>query len=103
MLVERFEAYQTARKLGQAPPSFARYGVLFGLASSFSAPDDWPDEYPEDARGAVDLALTKTTFSRLDAGLCRRLVYRGWWLTGAALLRFHPKLLTGGLPSWRLF
>jgi NTE family protein len=33
-----------------------------------------------------------TAFDRLDRCLCRLLVYRGWWLTGAALATFHPGL-----------
>ena len=36
------------------------------------------------------LDLVPTGFDELDESLCRALVHRGWWLTGAALARYHP-------------
>ena len=39
------------------------------------------------------LAQVPTVFDRLDESLCRALVHRGWWLTGAALAMYHPARL----------
>jgi NTE family protein len=33
-----------------------------------------------------------TVFDKLPTGLCRRLVYRGWWLMGAAIAHYHPTM-----------
>lgn len=106
-MIERFKAWEQTPD-GEQPPKGARQGVLFGLATTFDADDDTPDEFRafidtfpehrtyriEDARGGQsthkDLAFVPTVFDRLDPGLVDALVYRGWWLTGAALARYHP-------------
>ena len=51
----------------------------------------WVARHPE-ARtwDGEDLAFVPTVFDRLDEALCRRLVYRGWWLTGAAMAQYFP-------------
>lgn len=99
-IVERFQQGRRGDGDGQLPFG-ARRGVLVGLATDFpadgSAPlRQWREAFAEhrsfDGR---DLALVPTVFDRLDAGLCRALVYRGWWLAGAGLSAFHP----GQLPD----
>ena len=37
-----------------------------------------------------DLSFVPTVFDRLEPGLIAALVYRGWWLTGAALAQHQP-------------
>jgi NTE family protein len=92
-MVDRFRAWEGAVAMGTAPPPHARQGILFGLASTIdgSAVDRFAERFAEHRtwRGR-DLAFVPTVFDRLDEALCRLLVYRGWWLTGAALARFHP-------------
>jgi NTE family protein len=85
LLVERFQAG-------------TRNGILAGLGSDFPERDgrlpEWRDRFKEirtwDGR---DLALVPTSFDQFPEQLCRRLVYRGWWLTGAALAAYYPHLL----------
>jgi NTE family protein len=93
-MVDRFRAGETSPPGGRPP--YARTGVLMALATKVSGPavDDWRARHPEHRtwRGD-DLAFVPTVFDRLDVGLCRLLVYRGWWLTGATLARFHPGLV----------
>ena len=93
-MVDRFEQEAHARRTGTTPPSSARRGVVFALASSFAAGHDAFDAFtrrhPEHRTWqGEDLAFVPTVFDRLDRRLCRALVYRGWWLTGAALTRHH--------------
>ncbi len=95
-MVERFQAWERTPE-GEDPPGSARRGVLFGLATSIgskNAPqefDDFAAAHPEHRTyKGEDLAFVSTTFDRLDPDLVRLLVYRGWWLTGAALARWHP-------------
>jgi NTE family protein len=102
-MVERFQVWEQTPD-HQDPPDYARRGVLFGLATSIEkvAPE-WLDGRPEKLRGAIEpdrLAESKTTFSRRSAGLCRDLVYRGWWLAGAEFATFHPGVIDQ-LPRWR--
>ena len=79
----------------------ARRGVLVALATSFPQPsigrqEEWQKTFPEhQSHAGRDLALVPTVFDKLDAGLCRALVHRGWWLVGAALATYHP----GQLPA----
>jgi len=94
-MVERFERYRAAVTAGEEPEPDARRGVLFALASNVPSDDDgafdaFAARHPEhrDWDGA-DLAFVPTVFDQLDRKLCRALVYRGWWLTGAALCRYH--------------
>jgi NTE family protein len=103
-LVERFRAWEDGRKLNVEPPSWARRGVLFGLSTTFAEPNaEWAET--RDARDdlRVPLALVKTTFARFAPETCHGLVYRGWWLAGAALATFHRDVLGPTLPPWRDF
>lgn len=96
-MVERFERGRLARP---GPlPNGARRGVLFALATDFPEPPpgklaEWRERFPEHrAYKGADLALVPTVFDKLDPVLCRALVYRGWWLAGAALATYHPDRL----------
>lgn len=98
-MVERFERGRVVPDGAEIPPD-ARRGVLVALATDLEPGDDggalaaWHAAHPPlrtwDGR---DLALVPTTFDRYPPGLCRALVYRGWWLVGAALCRYHPTLV----------
>lgn len=99
-MVDRLKAFEAASKAGVAPPSWARRGVLMELATRVTGPgvDEWRALHPEHRTwNEKDLAFVPTVFDRLDPRLCRLLVYRGWWLTGAVLARYHPGLVE--LPS----
>lgn len=78
-------------------PDGARRGVLVALATDFDADEGalaaFRAAFDEERtwRGE-DLAFMPTVFDRLDEALCRRLVYRGWWLTGAAMASYFPEL-----------
>ena len=80
-------------------PEGARRGVLTGLATVFPEPGPdalraWCAAHPEIAEyEGRHLALVPTVFDQLDESLCRALVHRGWWLTGAALATYHPSRL----------
>ena len=96
-LVDQFER---GRLAGPGPlPSSARRGALFALATDF--PDrsmgrlaEWCERFPEHRRYAgADLALMPTNFAKVDRPLFRALVYRGWWLAGAAIAAYHPDRL----------
>lgn len=84
---------------GEALPTGARRGVLAALATDFPDRDrgslrDWFAAHAEHRSwDGEDLARVPTVFDKLDERLCRRLVYRGWWLMGAALACHHPDLL----------
>lgn len=98
-MVERFRRGGSAEPGGGEVPQGARKGILVDLATDFPAGspgmvDLWREAFPERRTyQGRDLALVPTVFDRLDARLCRALVYRGWWLAGAALYAYHPKLL----------
>jgi hypothetical protein len=49
----------------------------------------------------LPLALVKTSLDEFPRELCEQLVYRGWWLAGATLSRYHRELLPAELPAWR--
>jgi NTE family protein len=88
-MVDRYRAYE--RQPNQPLPS-ARPGVLYALATDMNDPgvEPWRSRHPEERTWqGKDLAFVPTVFDRLDPKLCRLLVYRGWWLTGAALARYH--------------
>lgn len=96
-LVRQFEL---GRAHGRGPlPLGARRGVLFALATSFPDPSpgklaEWCERFPEHRTFAgADLAHVPTDFAKLDPILYRALVYRGWWLAGAALAVYHPERL----------
>lgn len=105
-VVERFERGRAAGPDGELP-SGARRGVLVQLSTDFPAdgPETlcrWHAAFPEQrAHEGRDLSLVPTVFDRLDAGLCRALVYRGWWLGGAGLAAYHPELLPDDLTELR--
>ncbi|MFE5563026.1 patatin-like phospholipase family protein [Streptomyces sp. NPDC056544] len=97
-VVERFQRGRSAGLDGEVPPG-ARRGVLVGLSTHFPPDalgtlDRWRGAFKEQRSfDDRDLSLVPTVFDRLDVGLCRALVYRGWWLAGAALSAYHPELL----------
>ena len=100
-MIERFRAWEDAKRSGRTPPDYGRQGVLFGLATTLDQPAAaWVAKNPVPTSDGERLAEVKTTFSRLPGEICEQLVYRGWWLTGASLATFHPQVL-GELPSWR--
>ena len=100
-MVARFQAWQ-ATPSGAVPSPDARRGVLFGLATDIGAADrhdpvfaEFLARFPEhrtftDNGAERDLAFVPTVFDRLAADLVAALVYRGWWLTGAALALHQP-------------
>jgi NTE family protein len=99
-MVERFQAWETA-PAGEKPP-WARRGVLFGLATTMREGDaaEWCETRPEPSKDAiVALARTPTTLDLFPQQLCERLMYRGWWLTGATLSQYHRELLPAELPT----
>lgn len=101
-LVERFRAWEDARRLGEEPPVWARRGVLFGLSTTFAHPNpEWAETRDPRDDLRIPLALVKTTFARFSPETCRGLVYRAWWLSGAALSTFHRDALPSQLPTWR--
>jgi NTE family protein len=100
MMVERFKAYEEAREKGDRPPPWARLGVVFGLATTVEATEEWLDGRPEHDEWRIELARLPTTFSSLSGDVCRRLIQRAWWLTGAVLSRYHRTLLPPELPRW---
>ncbi len=95
LMVERFRAWDSTIEGEQ--PAWARQGLLFGLATTIEAKDapaefaEFVAAHPEERTyKGKDLAFVPTVFDRLDEALLRRLVYRGWWLTGASLARWYP-------------
>jgi NTE family protein len=97
-MVDRFQR-TAALPLGAALPPGARRGVLTGLATQLPDPAGADDgrlaEWRAAHREVVEhdgrhLATVPTVFDKIDAPLCRALVHRGWWLTGAALATHHP-------------
>jgi NTE family protein len=94
-MVDRFKAYEEAKEAADAQ-AWARQGILMSLASEVDGPslDLWRAQHPEDRTWkGRDLAFVPTVFDRLDPQLCRLLIYRGWWLTGATIARYHPGLV----------
>lgn len=95
IMVERFQRAEALAP--DAPlPEGARRGVLVALGSQFAdggSLAEFRARFPEvaDFQGK-SLALVPTVFDKLPEALCRRLVYRGWWLGGAAMARWHPAL-----------
>jgi NTE family protein len=100
--VARFQAFERARAEGKPPSPEARMGTLFGLASTVDdAPEEWTRGRDED-RGSVEkLAGYKTSFDKFPRDICEKLIYRGWWLSGATLSAYHRAELPAELPSWR--
>jgi NTE family protein len=104
-MVEAFKAWEDARRSGIAPPRQARRGVLFGLATTLEGPTpDWDESGPRPERKDLRLMLATlpTSLGQFPIERARELVYRGWWLTGAALSKFHPDLVPpGAAPVWQ--
>jgi NTE family protein len=100
-MVDRFKAFEAAKRERQPPPDWGRQGILFGLATTFDKPNrEWLEARPEHDELRIKLALVKTTFARFPRDLCEQLVYRGWWLTGCSIATYHRDLVEE-LPSWR--
>lgn len=97
-MVERFQT-GAETPLGQPLPIGARRGVLTGLATAFADPGPdslrrWRAAHREiSEHDGKHLAQVPTVFDKLDKSLCRALIHRGWWLTGAALAMYHPERL----------
>jgi NTE family protein len=98
-MVRRFKLREDADDAMEPHPPDARWGVLFGLATTiqpgpgFSTP---PFPVPEQLR----LAQLRTSFARFSLDDCRNLIRQAWWLTGATISAHHPDLLHQ-LPEWR--
>ena len=97
-MVDRFERAASV-PLGAPLPPGTRRGVLTGLATQFPDPAGADDGRLGEWRAAhhevvehdgQHLATVPTVFDEIDEPLCRALVHRGWWLTGAALATYHP-------------
>jgi NTE family protein len=101
VMVERFQVWEQAQQAGTPAPRFGRQGVLFSLGTRMRVSDEWEEGRPEHPEWREELVNVPTSFDKFPRELCRRLVYRGWWLTGASLSRFHRELLPAALPSWR--
>jgi NTE family protein len=100
--VARFQMFERARAEGREPPKEARMGVLFGLASSVAdAPKEWTGGRDEDRASVDAVAAYKTSFDEFPRDICEKLIYRGWWLSGATLSAYHRKELPSELPRWR--
>jgi NTE family protein len=100
--VARFAAFERARAEGKPPPEEARMGVLFGLASTVAdAPAEWTEGRDEDRTSVETLASYKTSFDEIPRDVCEKLIYRGWWLSGATLSAYHRGELPAQLPEWR--
>jgi NTE family protein len=94
-MVDRFKASEQAARAKLPAPPWGRQGVLMTLASQItgSGATGWRSSFPEERTWkGKDLAFVPTVFDRLDRALCRLLVYRGWWLTGATIAAYHPEL-----------
>jgi NTE family protein len=101
-MVARFQSYERALAEGREPPPEARRGVLFGLASTVDdAPREWTEGRDEDRDSVSLLAAHKTSFDQFSRAICDKLIYRGWWLTGATLSAYHRDQLPEPLPRWR--
>jgi NTE family protein len=101
-MVERFKATEDALAAGQTVPGWGRLGVLFGLATTIpDATAEWTEGRPEHPEWREELAEVHTSFAEFPPELCERLLYRGWWLAGATLSRYHRSFLPSTLPTWR--
>lgn len=102
---ERFNDYDEWRRTASgsdSPPRWARRGVIFELASRVAAPQDWLAGRPEVPPWAPAVAAEEwgqqmanvhTSLARMNVDLCRSLIHRSWWLTGATLAAQQPELL----------
>jgi NTE family protein len=99
-MVERFQAFEEARKKGEEPPPWGRLGAVFGLATTLEATAEWLEGRPDHDDWRLETARLPTVFSSLTSEMCRKVIYRTWWLTGAVLSRYHRALLPAELPVW---
>ena len=102
-MVERMQACEQALLRGQESPRWGRLGVLFSLATTMNerATPEWLNGRPEPTPAEIEeLALTPTSFGKFHRTLCEKLIYRGWWLTGATISAYHRSLLDS-LPTWQ--
>lgn len=97
-MVERFKAWEEATAKNEPVPDWGRRGVLFGLATTLDPSADWAAANP--ASPDPDVAFVKTSFDQFPRDLCSRLVYAGWWFTGATLSLYHRDVLPDALPTW---
>jgi NTE family protein len=98
-MVRRFKQARDI-PFGQPLPEVARRGVLYALASTVEPSEEVPATPPyeefiarfreERTYDGKDLAFVPTVFDKLSEDLINRLVYRGWWLTGATMALYHP-------------
>jgi NTE family protein len=100
-MVERFQATEQAMQKGTPPPPWGRLGVLFGLATTLDATPEWLEGHAEYPERREELAEVHTSFARFPKDLCERLIYRGWWLAGATITRYHRSVLPEALPQWQ--
>ncbi len=99
-LVERFRKWEV-RPAGSGPADSELQGVLFGLSTTLEASQEWLLGRAEQTLEVREhLSRLKTSFAKFSLEDCRQLVYRGWWLTGATLSRYHRDLLPTPLPGW---
>jgi NTE family protein len=101
-MVERYKLWEREIKTRRRPPSYARRGVLFGLASN--VPDvsaEWHDFHPRPPdEERIRLSLIKTSLDRMNRGHeCIPLIDRGWWLAGATLATYQAELLSPPYPG----
>ncbi|HZD01990.1 MAG TPA: hypothetical protein VFA46_17900 [Actinomycetes bacterium] len=99
--LERFQAWEQARAAGTPPPRWARFGVLSGPATTMEPTEEWASVRPEHGEWREPLVNVHTSLGEFPVEVCTRLVYRGWWLAGATLSRFHRQPLPEALPAWR--
>lgn len=88
--VDRYKQWER----NDPPPSTGRQGVIFCLGTTFKAvAPKWLINRPNDVDPS-HLEGLPTSFSRFSLDDAVRLIYRGWWLTGASLATFHPSVIS---------
>ena len=75
-MVERFKALEDARAKGEEPQPWARLGVVFGLATTVDATDEWLEGRPDHDEWRVETARLPTVFSSFTPDVCRSVLYR---------------------------
>jgi NTE family protein len=84
---------ETGRTARRAAGNRANLDPALATNVTGEASDRWRASFPEVRTWqGRDLAFVPTVFDRLDRELCRLLIYRGWWLTGATIATYHPDL-----------
>lgn len=101
-VVARFQAWEKASKAQRSTPEESLRGVMFGLATTVpEVPSEWAEGRDEDRAAVPLLAGYKTSFARFPREICEKLIYRGWWLAGATVSKYHRSILPSELPDWR--